>query len=182
MPQIYDRPVHQLMRELIRQRLPGPGSVLTRLEAIAWFADHYPKIRPGTVAAHLLRFATNEPVRLHYHHQPGEEDLLFKIQPGRYRLYDRASDPAPITASTMTTPTAGPAAGAFSPTEEPDDEEPVAGSGEFAYEGDLRNYLAKNLPLLEAGLRLYEDDGITGIEFPVGGRRIDVLAVSDRNE
>jgi hypothetical protein len=57
------------------------------------------------------------------------------------------------------------------------DQERVA---EFAYEADLRNYLARNLSLIEPGLTLYVDEaaGIAGIEFPVGGRFIDILAVS----
>lgn len=46
---------------------------------------------------------------------------------------------------------------------------------------DLRNYLAKNLPIIEPGLKLYQDEGITGVEFPVGGRFIDILAV-DSND
>ena len=37
--------------------------------------------------------------------------------------------------------------------------------------------MAKNLSLIEPGLRLYKDEGITGIEFPVGGRFIDILAL-----
>jgi hypothetical protein len=55
--------------------------------------------------------------------------------------------------------------------------EPSSAGGEFAYETDLRNYLAKNLNKLEPGLRVYEDEGITGVEFPVGGRFIDILAI-----
>jgi RecB family endonuclease NucS len=35
----------------------------------------------------------------------------------------------------------------------------------------------KNLGLIEPGLKLYEEEGISGIEFPVGGRFIDILAV-----
>lgn len=50
-------------------------------------------------------------------------------------------------------------------------------STEFAYESDLRDYLAKNLQVIEPGLRLYEEEGITGVEFPVGGRFIDILTV-----
>ena len=46
----------------------------------------------------------------------------------------------------------------------------AAFSGQFAYEKDLQNFLAKNLHLIEKGLRLYEDEGIQGIEFPVGGQ------------
>jgi hypothetical protein len=64
--------------------------------------------------------------------------------------------------------------------DEPDDggQEP---STEFAYEADLRNYLAKNLSLIEPGLTLYVDEatGVSGIEFRVGGRFIDILAVSE---
>ena len=41
----------------------------------------------------------------------------------------------------------------------------------------IRDFLAKNLTLLEPGLRLYEEEGITGVEFPVGGRYVDILAV-----
>jgi RecB family endonuclease NucS len=52
---------------------------------------------------------------------------------------------------------------------------------EFAYESDLRDFLAKNLSLLEAGLRLYQEDGITGVEFPAGGRFIDILAIDANN-
>ena len=44
------------------------------------------------------------------------------------------------------------------------------GSMEFAFEPDLKNHLAINLSDIELGLSLSEDDGITGVEFPVGGR------------
>ena len=178
MPPIYDRPVRQIMTEWVRERLASPGSVLTRQDALAWFAEHYPKIRPGTVTAHLLKLATNEPTRVHYHVRPGEDEVLFKTAPGRYRLYDPSKDPPPITGRPKRPPPPG------EPPRPPDDEEDdeVLGSNEFAYESDLRNYLAKNLSHLEPGLRLYEEEDITGIEFPVGGRRIDILAVGERND
>jgi len=48
---------------------------------------------------------------------------------------------------------------------------------EFAYEHILRDYCAHNLPGIEAGLSLYDKDGTSGIEFPAGGRFIDILAV-----
>jgi hypothetical protein len=37
--------------------------------------------------------------------------------------------------------------------------------------------LASNLHIIEPSLKLYTDEGITGVEFPVGGRYIDILAV-----
>ena len=57
-----------------------------------------------------------------------------------------------------------------------------AGSSEFAYEHDLRDYLAKNLTLIEPGLTLYQEQGVTGIEFPAGGRFIDILAVDAQGD
>lgn len=50
---------------------------------------------------------------------------------------------------------------------------------EFAFESDLRNYLVKNLEIVEPSLQVYEQNGVTGIEFPVGGRFIDILAVDE---
>jgi hypothetical protein len=86
---------------------------------------------------------------------------------GHFRLYDPAHDATPIY-ETAAKPDGSP------PMEEA--REP-AGSAEFAYEADLRNYLAKNLSIIEPGLKLYQDEEITGVEFDVGGRRIDILAI-----
>jgi len=59
----------------------------------------------------------------------------------------------------------------------PDDE-----NYEFAYEKDLQNFLAKNLQLIEPGLKLFEEDDITGIEYPAGNRLIDILAIDKNND
>jgi hypothetical protein len=48
---------------------------------------------------------------------------------------------------------------------------------EFALEAHLRDFLARNLERVEPGLRLYESGDRNGIEFPVDGGRIDLLAV-----
>jgi len=50
---------------------------------------------------------------------------------------------------------------------------------QFALEGHLRDFLAKNLDRIEKGLRLYEKNGKTGIEFLIdnGRGRIDLLAI-----
>jgi RecB family endonuclease NucS len=56
-----------------------------------------------------------------------------------------------------------------------------AGQGvEFALEAHLRDFLAKNLDRIEPGLRLYDSPERDGIEFPVDGGRIDLLAM-DQN-
>jgi endonuclease len=41
----------------------------------------------------------------------------------------------------------------------------------------LRDFLAKNVALLEPGLRLYNTENKTGVEYQVAGGRIDLLCV-----
>jgi hypothetical protein len=48
---------------------------------------------------------------------------------------------------------------------------------EFALESHLRDFLAKNLDLIEPGLRLYTYLEHDGVEFPVDGGRIDLLSL-----
>jgi endonuclease len=51
----------------------------------------------------------------------------------------------------------------------------------FAAEAHLRDYLAKHLDVIEAGLQLFVDDeGTVGVEYPTGVGRIDLLAVDGR--
>jgi RecB family endonuclease NucS len=64
---------------------------------------------------------------------------------------------------------------------EPPAADPAAAASEFAYEHDLRDYLSKNLALIELGLRLYAEEGVSGVEFPAGGRFIDILAIDSSN-
>jgi endonuclease len=179
--QLYDKPVTALMNEMVDALAPTLDHRFTRQEAIQWFATHYPKVKLGTVAAHLIKKCTNDPTRYHYHARPGIDDQLFRTEPGRYRRYNPETDPAPVGHARGGTPAPVVAPGGSSPEEDESDdgEEPATEGGrEFAYERDLRSYLVKNLGLIEPGLRLYDDgEGITGEEFPVGGRRIDILAV-----
>lgn len=89
-----------------------------------------------------------------------------------FRLYDSTSDPYPIYVSSKGVIHEGDAEILIDPSDEN-----VIGDNEFAYEKDLQNFLVKNLGLIEPGLILYRDEGISGIEFPVGNRAIDILAL-----
>lgn len=167
---IYAKPVRLLMKDMVDAFALQPGQSFTRQQATDWFAQHYPKIKTGTIHCHLIRLSTNAPTRLHYNAKPYEDDVFFQLDGSHFRLYDPARDRAPIheaTAKSCELP----------PIEEYAQQE---GSAEFAYESDLRNYLAKNLSIIEPGLKLYQDEGITGVEFPVGGRFIDILAVDSK--
>jgi len=169
---IYDKPVRVLMKDMVEAFALQSNQTFTKQRVIDWFAEHYPKIKTGTITAHLVRFSVNARSRVHYNAKPGEDDLFFQIDGSHFRLYDANLDPAPIRNASDA-----------SEVEPPREEDlSVQGSAEFAYESDLRNYLAKNFAVIEPGLRLYEEEGINGIEFPVGGRFIDILAVDSNGD
>lgn len=164
MAKLNEKPVRLLMRDMTASMALQPGQSFTREQAVQWFAEHYPNVKQGTVAAHLIRLSTNVMTRLQYNTRTdGSDDLLFKIDSTHFRLYEPGRDPTPISALTPIV------------DEAPEVTTPE-GSSEFAYEHDLRDYLAKNLHIIDPSLKLYLDDGITGVEFPVGGRYIDILA------
>jgi hypothetical protein len=152
------------MHDMVASMALAPGQAFTREQAVQWFAQHYPNVKQGTVAAHLVRFSTNVPTRLQYSARAdGSEDKFYKIDSSHFRLYEPGRDPTPISE--------------LSPVADEPVEATPEGSEEFAYEHDLRDYLARNLHIVEPALKLYTDEGITGVEFPVGGRYVDILAV-----
>lgn len=63
------------------------------------------------------------------------------------------------------------------PADAPEEDSAAETSLEFALEAHLRDFLAKNLDQIEPGLRLYQANGVTGVEFNVDGGRIDLLAI-----
>jgi endonuclease len=178
---IYDRPIRFLMKEFADANL-SPGQPFQKKDAIRWFGEHYPKIKPITVGLHVEGMSVNSLARRHHPHIRADLgwDLFYKLSNGQYRLWDDTTDPAPIYRDDIL------ASGAQgSSSTDPENEssgveaetETEEGST-FAYERHLRDYLARNLSIIEPGLRLYEEEGFSGVEFPVGGRFIDVLATT----
>jgi hypothetical protein len=171
MPALNEKPVRLLMKDMAADMRLKPGDVFTREQAVSWFGEQYPNVKEGTVVAHLVRLSTNALGRLHHSLRPdGSDDVFFKIDSSRFRLYEAGKDPAPI------------AEGKARDVGPGQEEQELAEGSEFAYEHDLRDYLAKNLGLIEPGLTLYDDEGISGVEFPTGSRFIDILALDrDKN-
>jgi RecB family endonuclease NucS len=168
---IYEKPTKTLMLEFVDNTLK-PGQVFDKKNAVEWFKAHYPDIRPTTVHMHVEGMAINSTVRKHHPNiKPGSgHDLFFKVAPGKFRLWDKVADPDPLYRDQIK---------ASVPAESIDVEEVEEideHSQEFAFERDLRNYLSKNLASIEQGLKLYQDEELSGVEFPVGGRLIDILA------
>ena len=167
---LYEKSVKHLFRDMVKDLYVQKGDVIGRDKVYAWFKQKYPLVKPATISAHLLRLSTNAPSRIYYSVDPnGKDDLLFQIDSKKFRLYDLSSDPDPIYSGDKEEEKTG---------QEGLDEE---NGNEFAYEKDLQNFLAKNLSLIEPGLTLYMEEEISGIEFPVGNRFIDILAIDSNN-
>jgi hypothetical protein len=166
---IYDVPVRELLKRFIAETGINPGQSIPKRTIVDWFRANYPKIKTNTVNAQIITATTNSRTRTYYG-ADSRHDLFFQTDSGHLRLYDQNTDPTPIYSS-------------VSPSDHDEDpaadESPVGDtrSDEFAYESDLKNFLASNLNRIEPGLTLYNEiEGISGIEFPVGGRYVDILA------
>jgi hypothetical protein len=173
---IYDKSTRSLLKDMLKEMVLKPGQVFTASRAIEWFKQHYPKLQQASIRAHLVQASTNDRSRLHHPTTNSSDDLLFKVAPGQYRLYEEGTDPAPIREYIQGDVAQEEMVEEASEIEE--ENEALAGSSEFLLERDLQRYLAENLSCIEPGLTLYEHDGIKGIEYEAGGgRRIDILAV-----
>jgi hypothetical protein len=92
----YEKSVIELMKDMVSDLGSDKKMVIQKKETIDWFRKNYPAIDYKTVECHLTRMSTNAPSRLHYNVVPREDDLLFKLNPSEFRLYDPQNDPAPI--------------------------------------------------------------------------------------
>ena len=176
---IYEKPTRVLLKDMLEDWKLQPGQVFTTSRAIEWFAQRYPKLKPGSIRAHLVQASTNDRSRLHHPATNESDDLLFKVASGQFRRYVAGTDPAPIHELVEGDVAREEAIEAGA--EEDEVSEALPGSSQFALEKDLQRYLAENLGCIEAGLTLFEDEDIKGLEYPAGGgRRIDILAI-DKN-
>lgn len=174
---IYDKPTRALLKDMLDSWALKPGQVFTATRAVAWFADHYPKLKETSIRAHLVQASTNDPSRLHHRSTDASDDLLVKVAPAQFRLYEPGRDPAPIHELVAGDVEREESLALAEAADVDEDGEATPGSSEFLLEKDLQRYLAENLECVEAGLKLYECDDLRGVEFEAGGgRRIDILA------
>ena len=185
---IYDKSTKELFKEFLDSFVPPPakglglierkplgeGGYFTRQEILAWFQEHYPKLKRGTVNAHLIVMSTNAQSRVHHNLRPnGADDLLFQINGSNFRLYVKETDPPAIYKQQSETE--------FS-EDTGNGDDTCTEAHEFAYENDLKNFLANNLNVIRPSLKVYQDGDLRGVEFPVGNRRVDILAVEDEKD
>jgi endonuclease len=152
--------------EALKQCLVALSGVRSRSEIENWIEKNYPKKwKPGTLVGHLYGCSVNNPKGIQHH--PSFPRFIFAHGNGRYELYDSArhghyENGVPVGEDAQIV---------FAPNLEPSIQ---AIENSFAYEAHLRDYLARNLQLLEPGLSFWDTN--TEIEYPVDGRRIDILA------
>ncbi|MDO9301375.1 MAG: endonuclease NucS [Anaerolineales bacterium] len=176
----YEKPVRLLFRDFVTDQNIAKGQTVSRDQVVSWFKSNYPKIKMGTIAAHFLKMSVNAPSRVHYNvNQNGEDDLFYQINGGHFRLYEKENDPPPLYVKLS--PEKREIEQTGNSEEIEDEAEREYQQTGFAYESDLRDFLSRNLTIIELGLHLYEDEGISGVEFPVGGRFIDLLAMDKHN-
>ena len=178
---IYEKPVWQLLIDFSNETLVLEGSTFTPQDATRWFHQKYPDIKKGTINAHVRMMSTNVKSRLHW--SPSDHhNMFYSLGSGTYRIYRSAQDPPPIMSKDDVSVTSIESVTRDVSGEELEHRREYSGGAEFAFERDLQNYLVKNLESVESGLKLYHQDGITGVEYPVGGRRIDILAVDNQGD
>jgi len=184
---IYEKTTRELLKDMLAEWNLKPGDTFAAQRAIDWFAKKYPKLKPGSIHAHLVQASTNDRSRLHHPSTNSTDDLLFKVGAREYRRYEPATDPAPLHQSPKVQIKAVDGK-TVRLIEEEDDagvaiDAALAGSSQFALEKDLQRYLADNLQIIEPGLTLFQDEELTGFEYPAGGgRRIDILAKDENND
>jgi endonuclease len=179
---IYDVPVRELFRRFVSETRLTAGTVIPKGKVTQWFRTNYPRVKPNTVAAQLITQTTNNRTRIYYG-ASARNDLFFQTDSGNIRLYDPATDPPPIYANSASSAIRAPGqVDVAEALDEPGDrDDGYDEASQFAYESDLKNFLSANLSAIEPGLRLFDRiEGVSGVEFPVGGRYADVLAIDRR--
>jgi hypothetical protein len=148
------------------------GGVQRSSAILRWIEANYPnRWNERTLYQHLRGCSVNQPTAIKYHqHFPR---FLFCRAPGEFELYEPSRHGV--------FDDSGYAEGETPHTLNPVDElreitEEIESRSEFAYEAHLRDYLARNLHILEDGLKLWAGASSNSVEFPLEGKRIDILA------
>lgn len=150
--------------------------------------NKYGDVNDRTITCQTIVCTVNLPARIHYPENKkericdGRYDFLFNIGKGKVEWYDPQKHGEWEIAkdengklSVRETRTVQPQ------PQENGDEENSEESYIFAYESQLRDFIARNLSLIDSDLQLYvTDDGVDGVEFRTDVGIIDILAM-DQN-
>ena len=166
---------------MVKQAVEALGGKTTNLAVRDWILKKYPGTNKSTIACQIMACTVNHPSRIHYmtsagpRKADGPNDFLFRPATGELVWYDPARHGAWEIAEredgTLEVKE-------FGQTEPVDKGQEQNG---FAAEAHLRDYLARNLDVIETGLQLFVDEnGTAGVEYITDIGRIDLLAVDKK--
>lgn len=163
---------------MVKEAVEALGGKTTNVAVRDWILNKYPGTNTTTISCQIIVCTVNHASRIHYsdNQKPrkatGPHDFLFRPTSGELEFYDPSRhglwEIARLDDGELTVRRDG----------EQDAPEKPAPEHAFAAEVHLRDYLVKNLHLIEDGLRLYADvDGRDGVEYQTPIGRIDILAL-----
>jgi hypothetical protein len=86
------------MHEMISDIGLTKGELIRQHEIIGWFNNRYPAYNEKSVAAHTRLMATNMEARYSHTLSKGKDyNLFFRLESGKYRLFDSEIDPLPLS-------------------------------------------------------------------------------------
>ena len=170
---------------MVKEAVEALGGKTTNIAVRDWIEKKYPGTNPTTIGCQIIVCTVNHASRIHYseNQKPrkadGKYDFLFRPATGQIEWYEPTKhglwEIAEREDGSLVVREVG--------SVDDDIAEKEPGGGEsFAAESHLRDYLAKNLAIVEKGLQLYVDDnGVNGVEYntPIG--RIDILAIYEED-
>jgi hypothetical protein len=165
---LYDRPVADLMAEAAREMHAG----CQPSDLVAWFARRYPKVKPGTVRAHVIGLTANDRNRHHYPSLAGREPLFFRAPNGTLERFDPDRHLSDETPDDPAEEDSGDALAGEEPA--------VVEAPDFYLEAYLEEFLLTNWQRIEFGRRLElwrGSGGVSGHQLgtPIG--RLDFLCI-----
>jgi hypothetical protein len=171
-------PVWKMVKEAVEALSGSTTNVAVR----DWILKKHPGTNPTTIGCQIPVCTVNHSSRIHYpeNQKPRKAearyDFLFRPATGALECYDPAQHgPWEIAESEDGMLVAREV------MKEPDPVDPPPTGKSFAAEHHLRDFLAKNLHLIEDGLQLYFDEGGTvGVEYKTPMGRMDLLTVDKK--
>jgi hypothetical protein len=168
--------------KMVKEAVEALGGTTTNIAVRDWILKKYPGTNPTTIGCNIIAVTVNHDSRIHYsdNQKPRKadtpHDFLFRPTPGTIEWYDPTLhgmweiaelEDGKIVVREI--------------TKEIDPIDPDEPGKSFAAEHHLRDFLAKNLHVIEDGLQLYVDEaGTVGVEYKTPMGRMDLLTVDKK--
>lgn len=180
-----NQPARPPVWKMVKEAVDSLGGSTTNGDVRDWIQQKYPGTNPLTINCQIIVCTVNHASRIHYteNQKPrvceSQYDFLFRPATGQLEWYQPAKHGQWEIAESENGKLIARQTGEGGGNGECDGD----ASQSFAAEAHLRDYLAKNLHVIEEGLQLYADaTGRDGVEYATEIGRIDILAVSRAGE